>query len=118
MTKKEMLRVIVGVLLGAILTLITTQVVYGAQANLSWTINAPSATETHIERREDGQPASSYAEIAKILTPTTSYTDKGIVAGTLYCYRLRSTSPSSNSLYSGDVCMFAPITGIVLIYTP
>lgn len=109
--------ILAAVLVGMML-FILVKLSFAAQATLTWTINAPTATETRIERREDPNPIATYAEITRVPAPTATYLDKGLIAGTLYCWRLRSASPSTTSTYSPEVCLFASITGIVVVYTP
>lgn len=83
-----------------------------------WIINAPSATETAIERRAENEPATNYKEIAAVPTPTRTYVDSSLTTGLIYCYRLRSRTPATTSFYSDEVCLLARITGVVLIYAP
>jgi len=87
-----------------------------AQVTLTWTINAPSATETRIERKLGTQPDADYAQITAVPSPTAVYIDKTVTPNTIYCWRLRSANPITVSVETPGVCLLAPITGIVLIY--
>jgi len=53
----------------------------------------------HIERSDAGGP---FIDIAIIAAPITSFADRGLIPGTLYSYRVRSssggTSPTTHRL--------------------
>jgi hypothetical protein len=99
-------------------TLLGAPVIHAAQATISWTINAPAATDTAVERRQETAPAVPYAEIAAPKAPTSTYIDTGLTVGAIYCYRIRSRTQSTSSAYTGEVCILATPTGVTLIYTP
>jgi glucose/arabinose dehydrogenase len=61
--------------------------------NLAWTDRAANETGYRVERRRG--TAGAWAEIATLAAGSTSYADTGVVAGTLYAYRVVSLAASS-----------------------
>lgn len=99
------------------LAALLAQNAHAAQATLTWSINAPTATETRIERRQITQPETAAQQIAAVPAPTATWVDKSLTAGALYCYTVRSANANSISPPTTEVCMLAPATGIVIIYS-
>lgn len=99
------------VVLAAPTTLVATAA-STTQINLTWVDNATNETGYKVERSTDG---ITFSEIAASLPANTStYTDNGLLSGTLYFYRVRAFNGSINSPYS-NIASAAPL---VLINAP
>lgn len=68
-----------------------------SSTNLSWTNNATNELGIKIERSEDG---TNFTEIGGVPAGTTSFTDVGLVDGTVYYYRVRAYNHYEKSQYS------------------
>src|SRR6266704_1812025 len=87
------------------------------QINLSWT----AATETggtisqYLIERCQGSGCSNFAQVAT--SPTTTFNDTGLLAGTTYSYRVRATDAASNlSPYSNVASATTLSTSATLSY--
>lgn len=80
---------------------------------LTWTDTNTTESGYVIERKTTG----TYAEIFKTAANVKTYTDATAVAGTLYCYRLKAFSASSQSAYSPDACVLAAPGGVTISWT-
>ncbi|MDX1904670.1 MAG: fibronectin type III domain-containing protein [Thermonemataceae bacterium] len=91
---------------------LTATAVSSSRINLFW-VDADVNEDTYkIERSTDG---TNYTEIVGNLPAnTTSYSDVGLTAGTLYYYRVRCSLGAANSLYSS----VAQATTFVVITAP
>ena len=66
---------------------LTATVISSTQIDLSWTNNGTADyTGVSIERSTDG---INYSEITTVAAGSTSYSNTGLTAGTLYYYRIR-----------------------------
>jgi hypothetical protein len=83
----------------------TSSLVSGASLTLTWQDNSTNENGFKIERKS----GSSYAEIASVGLNTQSYTDSGLLAGTSYCYRVRSFNSSGISSPSNESCATIPL---------
>jgi hypothetical protein len=77
---------------------------------LNWQDNSTNEAGFKIERGLSG----SYAEIASVGPNIQSYSDANLIAGTTYCYRLRSFNSSGTSSPSNESCVTIPITTYAL----
>lgn len=82
---------------------------------LTWTDTNTTESGYHIERKTG--TTGTYAQIFKTAANVTTYTDATAVAGTLYCYRLKAFSTSSQSAYSADACLLAAPGGVTISWT-
>ncbi len=71
-----------------------------AQLTLIWTDNSTNEDGFNIERLI----GSTYREIATVEANSTSYTETGLTAGTIYCYRNRAVNSAGKSAYSNEAC--------------
>lgn len=82
---------------------LSATVVSGSRIDLAWTINAPEATGTRIERCA-GVSCSDFAEITFVPAPTTTFQDIGgadpVAINNTYTYRVRSQNAADVSGYS------------------
>jgi len=81
---------------------LTATPVSGSQINLVWKDNTVNETGFKMERKIGA--TGTYAEIATIPLNVTSFSDNGMIAGPLYCYRLRAVNASNVSCYSNEGC--------------
>jgi fibronectin type 3 domain-containing protein len=65
---------------------------------LSWSDNSTNETRFDIERSLSGQ--NSFQQIAQVNADVTSYTDSGLLPGTLYDYRVRAANTGGTSGWS------------------
>lgn len=82
---------------------VTATAVSTSQINLSWMDISGNETGYSIERRAEGE---LFAQIALMPANTQTYSDNGLIPGTLYTYRLKSIGNGSNifnSTYSAEV---------------
>lgn len=84
--------------------------------DLSWTDNSNNETGFEIERSPNG--TSGWANVTTTSSNTTSYTDTGLSASTLYYYRVRSTNGSGNSAYSAVVSDTTSAGGCLAPFDP
>ena len=87
---------------------------YAASVTLTWQDNSINEDGFKIERAAN---AGTYAEIASVAPNTQSYTDSGVVAGTSYCFRIRSFNTSGASSPSNESCVTIPLTTFTLNLT-
>ena len=81
------------------------------QIELSWTDNSVNEASFTIERSLDG---SSWTTLTSTAAYTTSYSDTGLNASTMYFYRINAVNPNGSSAFSNTVsattpCSFANI---------
>ena len=69
---------------------------------LRWSDNSTNETQFSIERCS-GRKCRDFAEVARVGTDATSYTDIGLVSGTFYRYRVRAIGTAGASAYSDPV---------------
>jgi len=83
-----------------------------ASLRLTWTDNSSNEDGFKIERMTDG----SYVDVGTVGANTTSYIDSGLLAGTIYCYRVHAFSSAGISYPSNQACATAEsvTTGITL----
>lgn len=82
-----------------------------ASVTLSWQDNSTDEDGFKIERATNG---STYTEIASVAANTQSYVDSGLVAGSSYCFRVRSFNANGVSSPSNDSCATIPVTTFTL----
>jgi hypothetical protein len=75
----------------------TASSVQGLQVQLSWSDTSNNENAFLIERSTDGV---NFAQIDVVSVGAISYTDKAVIAGTTYYYRVRATNPVGNSSYT------------------
>jgi hypothetical protein len=80
---------------------------------LTWQDNSTNEDGFKIERGVSG----SYAEIASVGPNIQSYADTGLLAGTSYCYRVRSFNSNGVSSPSNESCATIPIATFSLALT-
>ena len=76
--------------------------VSGSQIDLSWTDNSSGETGFQIERKTV-VPSTTYSQIATVEADVTSYGNTGLIAGTLYYFRVMAYNSTGNSSYSNEV---------------
>jgi hypothetical protein len=70
--------------------------------HLSWTDVSSAETGFKVERRTEG--VTTFSEIASLPFNSTGYTDKNVVAGGRYIYRVRAASATlGDSSYSNEI---------------
>ncbi len=70
--------------------------------HLSWTDTSSAETGFKVERRAENDP--TFSEIAILQVNSTGYTDKDVVAGGRYLYRVRTYSTTlGDSAYSNEI---------------
>lgn len=69
------------------------------QMNLSWTQNSANESGFRIERSLNG---STFALVATVPANVTAFNDTGLIPGTLYYYRVRSTNPAGDSGFAAS----------------
>ncbi len=75
--------------------------VSSTQINLSWTDNSTNETGFKIERSSDG--GANFTQISLGAANATSFSNTLLNANTLYIYRVRATSGSSDSVFTSPV---------------
>jgi hypothetical protein len=91
---------------GLAATAVTTE-----RIDLAWTDTSSDEAGFRIERSPDGV---AWTEIAVAGAGVTAYTDRGLVPGTLYFYRVRAYNRGGTSPYAGP----ASATTFPLVWTP
>jgi len=91
----------------------TSSLTLAASVTLSWQDNSTNEDGFKIERAVSG----SYGEIASVASNTDTYTDSGLLAGTTYCYRVRSFNSSGVSSASNESCATIPVATFSLNLT-
>ena len=83
-----------------------------ASLRLTWTDNSSNEDGFKIERMTDG----SYVDVGTVGANLASYTDSGLLAGAIYCYRVRAFNSTAISDPSNQACATAEsvTTGITL----
>lgn len=76
---------------------LTVTTVSQSQLNLSWLDNANNETGYRVERSLDG---GSFSVVSTLSAGSTSYSDSGLTAATLYYYRVVAFNTAGNSSYS------------------
>ena len=67
---------------------------------LAWTDNADNETSFRVERKTG---SGAFSEIGTVGVNTTSYTDSGLAANTVYSYRVRAQNAAGSSGYTNTV---------------
>ena len=83
-------------------TNLTAQAFTGGRIVLRWSDNSTNETQFSIERCS-GRKCRDFAEVARVGTDATSYTDTGLVSGIFYRYRVRAIGTAGASAYSDPV---------------
>ena len=83
--------------------------VSGSQIDLSWTDNSSGETGFQIERKTV-VPSTTYSQIATVEADVTSYGNTGLIAGTLYYFRVMAYNSTGNSSYSNEASAAAAST--------
>ena len=76
------------------------------QIDLTWQDNSSNETGFKVERASSS--AGPYAEIGQTTAGDTTYSDTGLVAGSLYYYRICAFNSAGNSAYSNTVYATTP----------
>lgn len=84
---------------------LTAQASSKTEVQLTWQDQSATEDGFAIERSLDG---SSFNEITRTSPNETTYTDADLTAGTTYHYRVRATTPGSNSLPSAVATATTP----------
>jgi len=82
--------------------------VQAASLRLLWTDNSDNEAGFKIERVIGG----TFAEIATVSANVTSYTDSGLLAGSIYCYQVRAFNSAGASAPSNKACATASDTNL------
>ena len=77
------------------------------KAKLAWEDHSSDEQGFKVERK-DG-PGGSYREIATVGPNITTYTDKGLIPGQTYYYRIRAFNQTGNSEYTDEIPFEAPL---------
>lgn len=77
----------------------------GSSIRLTWTDNATTETGFKLERRSG---AGSWGQIATAAANATGYTNTGLIAETVYCYRVRAYNAGGDSAYTNEACATPP----------
>jgi hypothetical protein len=77
------------------------------QVRLQWRESSTNESGFRIERKEG---AGAYREIGTVPANTTTYTDGGLTAGTVYTYRVRAYNPAGTSSYSNEATTVPGVT--------
>jgi hypothetical protein len=80
---------------------LTATAVSSNQINLAWTDNANNEDGFKIERCT-GNGCTNFVQIAQIGPNTTTYSNTGLSARTIYRYRVRAYNAAGNSAYSNS----------------
>jgi hypothetical protein len=79
-----------------------------AAANkLDWVDNSTNETDFSIERATG---TGAFAEIGKVASNVTTYTDTTVVEGTAYSYRVAAINATGKSTYSNVVSKTIPLS--------
>ncbi|WP_051663963.1 fibronectin type III domain-containing protein [Dyadobacter crusticola] len=70
------------------------------QINLAWADRSDNETGYQLERSTNG---STFTKIADLSANVTTYQNTGLIAGTLYYYRVRAVNAAGASPYSGAI---------------
>ena len=78
-----------------------------AQLSMTWADTSTNEDGFKIERRAG--VSGTFAQIATLGAGVTSYTDtdSNLIAGSIYCYRVRAFNTSGDSAYSNQSCATA-----------
>ncbi len=76
------------------------------QVNLTWADNSNNETGFRLERKIGA--AGAWAAIANLGTNVTSFSNRGLLAGTTYSYRIRALNAAGFSAYSNEVSVTMP----------
>jgi LmbE family N-acetylglucosaminyl deacetylase/3-mercaptopyruvate sulfurtransferase SseA len=76
-----------------------------SQINLTWVDNATNETSYRVERSPDGV---SFASVAVLGANTTTFSDTGLAASTIYYYRVLAANSVGNSGYSNIASATTP----------
>jgi subtilisin family serine protease len=79
---------------------LTAKWVYPSQIDLTWQDNSSHENGFKIERKTSSR--GTYAEIARVDSDVTCYSDTGLSKGLLYLYRVRAYHSCGISLYSNE----------------
>lgn len=74
-----------------------------ASLNLSFTDNANNEDGFEVERCQ-GASCTSFARIATLGVNVTTFVDNALLAGTVYCYRVRAINTGGASGYTNTAC--------------
>jgi hypothetical protein len=100
----------------AVVLLVSAVLAYGLRANAaiaaqltaSWIDNSGGLASFELQRRTKGD--LTYRTIADLAPRVTRYTDRAIVEGVLYCYRVRSYNDFGDSPFSPEACGAATVS--------
>ncbi|MFC1531347.1 fibronectin type III domain-containing protein, partial [Gemmatimonadota bacterium] len=82
---------------------LTTTVLSGTSAFLSWTDN--SGEDLFEIERCQGTGCTSFAYLGQVGADVTDYLDSGLTAGTEYCYQVRGIVGGAPTVYSNVICV-------------
>jgi len=102
--------VVKGTTLPAAPSNLTATAVSSSQINLAWTDNSSNETLFKIERSTDG---TNFGQIATVGSNVTSYSNTGLIASTLYSYRVRANNAAGNSAYSNTAGATTQATTVI-----
>src|SRR3990172_1408268 len=91
-----------------IAAVIAAEEIQAASLRLLWTDNSDNEAGFKIERVIGG----TFAEIATVSANVTSYTDSGLLAGSIYCYQVRAFNSAGASAPSNKACATASDTNL------
>ena len=106
--------IIVGLSLG-----LSHPVLAAPQVTLTWKDNSNNEDGFSVERRLATDPVTAFKEIGTLGPNVVFYVDTTVVAGTLYCYRVKAFSTvGGSSAYTNEACLVASPSGLTIISIP
>jgi len=90
---------------------VSAVVVSTSQIDLTWKDNADNEAGYKIERQAGADGA--FAQVGTALENATAFSDAGLVAATLYTYRVRATNNFGDSAYSNVISLTTFSGGLV-----
>jgi FtsP/CotA-like multicopper oxidase with cupredoxin domain len=84
---------------------LTATLLAGPSIRLNWINNATNQNGFQIWRSING---GAFAQIATTNANTTTYTNSGLLPGTLYAYQVRAYNNNGNSAFAGPVSLSTP----------
>jgi uncharacterized protein (TIGR03437 family) len=89
-----------------------------SQINLSWTASTSGVgLANYILQRCQGAGCANFAQVASFAAATTTYSDSGMTAGTMYSYRVQASDTGGNlSPFSNVASAATPLPSTTITY--
>jgi hypothetical protein len=97
--------------LPAIITSFAAEVSAADAIRLTWSDNSTDELDQRLERCSSGPDCTDFAEVATVGADLEEYTESGLLAGTIYRYRIRARNGAGYSDYSSIVSLSAGVPG-------